>query len=600
MDRKKLLKYLLLLTATGFFCALLGAAVFVFTPGYALTNKKQLLYQDPESAVMRNSDSAAGVHVAPPAFSSESGYYDSAFYLELSAPKDCRIYFTSDSSVPDESSQLYREPIYVSDPSGEENVSLKLAGSTETEPVEKGSVLRAVACDANGNRSDVITQTFFFNSARKEADAQLPTVSLVSDPINLFDKTLGIDSNYQMEKWEREAFFGYYGADGALVFNQNIGMRIRGTSTRSDVKKDFTLFARSKYDESDHFPFALFTTPTDSLILRLRTDGQKEGFLSSLVSDRDLTIQQYRMVNLYLNGEFWGIYSLLSRIDEYYLSKLYGIAQENIALIKINHFPEGSKQAMHYYRELVDFLTSADLSIPENYEKACGMIDIQSLIDYYVTSSYLNNIDTNPFEINSVMWRAVNVPGEGYADGRWRFGLYDLDHATSSRSFGLIEGLQSKNIVQAYQFNFFAEFFPYGARGPIEDPYLTAFMANPEFRRQFYDSFHEIANRNFNADKVLALLDELPYQEGTEKLADFFVNRPSYIFDYLDDYMQNYSGNYNRVKAEEAAAKNRFHFPLNSGTATVSLLAFSVLSLLLVALYIKNCVGGRRRKGGER
>ena len=599
MDRTKLLKYLLLLTATGFFCALLGVVVLVFKPDYALTNKKQLLYQDPESAVMSASDSAEA-RVSPPEFSRGSGYYDSAFDLELSAPDNCRIYYTIDSSVPDEESLLYEGTIHVSDPSKTENVSLKLAGSTETEPVEKGYVLRAVAYDADGNRSNVITQTYFFHSARKDANAQLPTISLVSDPINLFDPTLGIDSNYEMEQWEREAFFAYYDVDGTHVFDQTIGVRIRGTSTRSDVKKDFTLFARNKYDGSDHFPFALFSNPTDSLILRLRTDGQKEGFLSSLVSDRDLTIQEYQMVNLYLNGEFWGIYSLLSRIDEYYLSHQYGLEENNIALVKINHFPEGSKQAMHYYSELVDFLTSADMSVPENYRKACEMIDIQSLIDYYVTSSYINNIDTNPFEINSVMWRTVDASGEGLADGRWRFGLYDLDHATSSRSFGLIKGLQSKQVEQAYQFNYFVEFFPYGAKGPIEDPYLTALMASPDFRRQFYDSFYEIATRNFNPDRVLALLDKLPSQEGKDHLADFFVNRPAYIFPDFEAYMQNYLQNYNRAKAEADASKSHFNFPLNSGTASISLAAFSILSIVLVALTIQYYGGNRRRKGGER
>ena len=200
-----------------------------------------------------------------------------------------------------------------------------------------------------------------------------------------------------MEKWEREALFTYYDADGNYVFEQNLGVRLRGTSTRDGIQKDFSLIARSEYDGNDTIQYSLFSIPTDSLILRHRDITQKEGFLSSLVSDRDLTTQEYQMVNLYLNGEFWGVYSLLTRVDEYFLSNRYGVDESNIAFVKINHFAEGSDEAMQYYQQLMTFISSNDLSVDANYQKVCNMIDIQSLIDWYVVNSYWNNIEANIF-----------------------------------------------------------------------------------------------------------------------------------------------------------------------------------------------------------
>ena len=599
MDRKKRTKYLLLFTTTGFFCVLLAVILSVFHPDYLLTDEKTVLYTDADSAVMSTSLNRGAVTIAPPAFDHDNGFYDDGFYLQLSAPENCTIYYTTDSSVPSDQSSVYSEPIYVRDVSPDQNVSHELANLSETEPVNKASIIRAVAYDSKGNQSEIVTKAYFIDYSSKQYQANLPTVSLVSDPINLFDPTRGIYVNYEMVDWEREALFAYYDANGNYVFEQNLGIRLRGTSTRSSPLKDFTLLARSEFDGNDEIQYPLFTTPMDSLVLRHRELPQKEGFLSSLVADRDLTTQEYQMVNLYINGEFWGVYALLGRVDEYSLSKEYGIDEDNIAYIKINHFAEGSKQAMQYYRALVEFLNTADMSIPENYQKACEQIDMQSMIDFYCTNIYLNNIDSNCFSINSLMWRSVDVKNDGYEDGKWRFGLYDLDHAVSTDGFELIDDPRITNLTNSYEFNYFTEFFPYGAVGPVEDSVLNNFMANTEFRKQFYDTFLEIAQNNFSPERVLPLLEQLPYQEGNDQLAAFFANRPHYIFDYLDDYVHNGSAYYKQVQAEEKEAENDEPALLRHGaTAPLALTAFVVLSAVLTTAYIRRNGGLRRGKGG--
>lgn len=602
MDHKKLVKYLYLLTASGFFCVLLGIAVYLFKADYRLAEYGQLLYKDAESAVMSVSKNGAATAVDAPSFDHAGGFYEQEFDLRLSAKEGCRIYYTTDSSVPNELSNRYTEPIIMKDISEEGNVWLPLINYLDTEPVGKASVIRAVAFDPNGNRSNVVTATFFVDSDGKDFGVQLPTVSLVSDPVNLFDETLGIYTNYLMEQWEREADFAYYNADGDFMFNQTIGVRLRGSSTRSGPQKDFTLMARNKYGGDDYFSYPLFDTPVDSLILRHRPDAQNEGFLSCLVSNRDLMTQEYQMVNLYIDGEFCGIYALLSRIDEYYIANKHGLDVDNVWYLKINYFPEGDEQALRDYNEIVDFVTNTDMSIEENYEKACERIDIQSMIDCYVTNIYLNDIDSNCFKTNSMAWRLSKATGDGVEDGKWRFGLYDLDHAANINDFDLIESIQSKNIAFAYEFNYFLEEFPFWARGPLEDPVLYSFMANPEFRRQFYDAFLEIAKTNFDPERVQSLLEEQPYQEGNDKLAEFFINRPKYIFDYLDDYMLHYDAYYQAklAEGEETATRYAITLPFDSSAATVALLAFVLFSVVLVVLYVKQnspvrCVKGRRK-----
>lgn len=598
MDHKKRKKYLLLFSATGFFCVLAGVIFYLYSPDYQLTDEKVVLYDKPESAIVSTAFQSKSVDVPAPAFDHESGFYPDSFALQLSASKDCKIYYTTDSSVPSDQSTLYSDPIRIRDISPDENVSHEEAGITGTEPVNKASIIRAVAYDSNGNQSAIITKAYFIDYANKKVDAKLPTVSLVSDPVNLFDPKLGIYTNYLMEDWEREALFTYYNADGTPLFEQNLGIRLRGSSTRANPLKDFTLLARSEFDGNDAINYPLFSTPMDSLILRHREMPQQEGFLSSLVADRDLVTQEYQMVNLYLNGEFWGVYALLGRVDEYSLSQQYNVDMDNVAYIKVNHFAEGDEQAMQLYRVLVEFLNTADMSEPEYYQKACEQIDMQSLIDYYATSIYLNNIDTNPFYINSLMWRSLDVTDGTYADGKWRFGLYDLDHAIVTNGFELIDDPAVQNLKSAASFNCFTEFYPYGAAGPIEDPILYNLMGNEEFRQQFYDTFIEIAQTNFDPARVQALLDKLPYSEGNAQTAEFFANRPKYIFGYLDDFMQNGRANFMQARAETQPEQKTPTILQHGATTPILLAAFVVLFVLLGAVYVFQN-GGFRKKGGR-
>lgn len=111
MDRKKTLKYLLLLVTTGVFCVLLAVVLYLVHPDYEFTEKKVTLYQDAGAGVMSTFLQNTGAVVASPNFSCDSGFYNKAFDLTLSAPENCKIYYTIDSSVPTDQSSLYNGPI---------------------------------------------------------------------------------------------------------------------------------------------------------------------------------------------------------------------------------------------------------------------------------------------------------------------------------------------------------------------------------------------------------------------------------------------------------------------------------------------------------
>ena len=131
--------------------------------------------------------------VKAPVFSKKSGFYDEDFLLEMHADDGCDIYYTLDGRIPDESSIHYENPINVYDKSDEPNIyrSIQSVMIYWTEynpdpikpPVDKAFVVRAVAIDKDGNKSEAVTSTYFVDKSEYKDEF---VISLVAAPEDLF------------------------------------------------------------------------------------------------------------------------------------------------------------------------------------------------------------------------------------------------------------------------------------------------------------------------------------------------------------------------------------------------------------------------------
>ncbi len=107
-----------------------------------------------------------------PVLSANSGFYSSDFDLRMSVKGDYSIRYTLDGREPDEDSPEYTEPIRVYDRSDEANSVVNVPNITENylsssekpieQPVDKAFIIRAVAMDSYGNKSDIVTREYFF------------------------------------------------------------------------------------------------------------------------------------------------------------------------------------------------------------------------------------------------------------------------------------------------------------------------------------------------------------------------------------------------------------------------------------------------------
>lgn len=550
-------------------------------------NKWRVMSATParENVILKNSEIIISGDIEKPFFSVEPGFYDEAFYLEIDSSEGTEVYYTLDGTEPDLDSLLYNGPIYIEDVSYKENVYAAIDNiSTRDDAyipehlIDKANVIRAIAVDnEKREKSSETIGSYFVGYSEKYGYNNLYTLSIVMDPEDLYDYEKGIyvtgkvcDDNWDEEAagnsssykktalanykkegkgWRRNANLEVYGKDRQLAYKQLIEFGIHGGWSVAHNQKSFNLYAMPEKDGNEYLCEGLLADKETTLMLR--AGGYRDLFSTKfrdvlnhrLVENRDIGILRAIPCQVFLNGEYWGLYNLQERIDGSYIEEHYGIPKSNIVMLKNKKVVEGEDEDYQLYAEVVEFAEKNDLSVTENYEVMKNYIDIQSYIDYYCFTIYVANCDS--VVNNYGLWRSKTVKDTGYCDGRWRWILYDTDD-----SAGMVK---LDTMTQAHVNSFFDG---YQSKSPMEDVLFTALFENEEFRKQFADTFIEMAETNFAPDRVSSMIDQLymEYVEGTVLshqryvskdyaedqywtdvyvVRDFFARRQDYILDYL-------------------------------------------------------------------
>ena len=231
-------------------------------------------------------------------------------------------------------------------------------------------------------------------------------------------------TNYYLEgaEAERPVYIQFFDASREETLAQDCGIRIRGNESRHFPQKSFSLYARSRYGSSSFSP-VFFDTGISYPNLILNSGRQlKKIFFFSLVEDRDTAIQQYTPCQVFLNGEYWGMYYLMEKYSSEYLAGHYDVAPDNTLLVKDTRYVEnGSPQDIARYKELRTFLAEQNLADPDVYQELLTKMDMQSFIDWMCTNIYIANTDTKPLGGNVLTWQTLTPENDAEGDGRFRW-----------------------------------------------------------------------------------------------------------------------------------------------------------------------------------
>jgi len=465
-------------------------------------------------------------------FSNDGGALYNSINLTLSGNEDDEyIRYTLDSSEPDYTSTFYDSPIQIN----------------------SNSVIRAKIFKNNYLPSYSDTRSFFFNTSH-----DMPFVSIVSDPYNLFDNDYGIyelgddaDSGFPYfganfwEDWERPSHFSFYNSDGGLEVGFNAGIKIFGAYSRGNAQKSFAFFARGQYGLSEfNYPFFSELNYSKFQSFTLRNSGNdwlksqiKDAATTSLMHGTDLEYQSHRSVASYINGDYWGLYNIREKVNEHFIASKANVSVDNIDILTNNsEIVYGTNED---YINLKNFISFNSLNVQSNYEYVKTQIDIDNFIIYNVIQLYGDNQD----------WPGNNIKYWKSDGGKWRWILYDTDFSFAGEWWAWdVNNHYLRNtlnfVLSGNQTNW--------ANAPWATFMLRNLIQNTEFRNKFVNRYADEINTRFLGSNVVQhfndiydrIIEEVPDHmqrwnsdddpyNYVEYMINFAVNRPEYAKEHI-------------------------------------------------------------------
>ena len=324
------------------------------------------------------------------AYSEPHGYKTEPFDLVLSCSNPtAAIYYTLDGSSPTTDSILYTNAIPISkttviraavpDPTAvlqfETSATYLFLDDILAEPRSTNAPVSAVGFPTSKtvNNQEMLygMDQSIVNGADRDRllrgfTNSISTVSLVIDPSNLFNSSTGIYVNPRGEgrDYEREMMLEFFDPKGVEAdLTLPAGLRIRGGNSRNTgkPKHSFRLFCRSEYGQSS-LAAKMFLGESakeageyDKLDLRtsqnLSWANENSGadtFVTEVFardSQRDMgaPYTRSRYYNLFINGQYWGLYQTQERADEHFGESYLGGDSLQYDLIKASSsFATGS------------------------------------------------------------------------------------------------------------------------------------------------------------------------------------------------------------------------------------------------------------------
>lgn len=386
---------------------------------------------------------------ATPTAVTASGVYNNVSTLTVELSGDA-VRYTTDGSTPTARSRQYTEPLQL----------------------DKTTVVRFASFTDGRIPSDVVTAPYIINE-----NHTLPVVSMATAPANLFSPT-GLYEDYETE---REVTCNITLFEEGGSFSVDCGLKMYGHMGLTLPKKSFKINFRGKYG-TDYLTYPVFGADGpqvyDSLVIRSGQDYTNTIFrdelftsLSRQATDKVLA-QRDKHVILYINGEYWGIYTIKEAFSQTMYAENYGVTSQSVT---VQQAPVGTDSELF---DLLTYCRKNDLSQQENYDYFASRIDIDSFIDWMIFEAYGSNTDIS----QNLRYFKSTENGD-----IWQFALYDLDWAWYFKDgfYGLIA---PDKVAQ------------HATLG-------RAAFKNETFRQKFFTRLAELKNGVLSNENVLARID---------------------------------------------------------------------------------------------
>jgi len=401
-------------------------------------------------ATPANANGTGVLFIAPtPTAVTAAGVYNDVKDLQVELTGES-LRYTTDGSAPTQRSPAYEGPI----------------------SLDKTTVVRFAAFPEGRIPSPVVTAPYIIGE-----NHTLPVVSMATRHDDLFGGA-GLYVNYTTE---REIPCNITLFEENNSFSVDCGLKMYGHMGLTLPKKSFKINFRGQYG-TDYLTYPVFGADGpqvyDSLVIRSGQDYPNTIFRDELftslcrqATDKVLA-QRDKHVILYINGEYWGIYTIKEAFGETMYAENYGVTAESVT---VQQAPVGTAADIF---DIMTFCRQNDLSQKENYEHFASRMDVDSFIDWIIFEGYSSNTDIN----QNLRYFKSTETGD-----KWQFAYYDLDWAWYFKN-GFVGLLSTEKQAQHITIG-------------------RAAFANKEFREKFLTRMAELKNGVLSNENVLKRID---------------------------------------------------------------------------------------------
>lgn len=449
-----------------------------------------------------------------------SGVFNDVEEIKIKIKAPGNIYYTLDGNTPTTDSNLYKDEIVL----------------------KKTSVLKLINYENGKRKSEVATYSYIINE-----NHTLPVMS-----ISLNENDYATVRNHPWEEdIEVPAYAELYEKNKS--FSIPCGFKLFGGATRGLPKKSFSLKFKKQYGESE-LNYKVFENRESSRYNTLVIRSGSQDYARTMIRDElgasivegvtNLDVQAFKPIILYINGNYYGIYFLREKVDEEFVANHYNVDYKGTNIVRIDfNVTYGSASS---YRDLLNYVSTHDLTKDEHYNYVASKIDIDSFIDFWVAEAWVTNNDI----VNMRFFSNPNVE-----DGKWNYIFYDLDFAYYNEHVNY--------------FTFMIDPSGIGNPSKYNNILVRKIMQNKKFRSRFVERLsYNLLNvwtieRINDKMKMLydTLLPEMPrnqerwgltmgtWESRLQELKDYINVRNSYLlkqtksfFNLSDKEMQQYFG----------------------------------------------------------
>lgn len=493
-------------------------------------------------------------------FSESAGFYDKPFTLTLSDYEGWDIYYTLDGSDPTNSNaSKYEDGIKLS------YTDTKGAGETTRKTQELmgdsyriragenigGYPVRAYATNGK-EQTEVVTSTYFI----------IPNFTTTFN-VTVMNMSLNVDDfvgtengayyTYQYDLWSTRprstAYLEVFNKSGNRVGHSYIEFAVSGNGSSGQPMKSLRLYWKDSLNKKTYNDLSLeydlfdgrardnkgnIITSFTRILLRNGGNDYRESYIRDAYCQRLSTgfnVDTMASVDtiLFVNGELWGVYNCRERYSAEYFASHYGVDPDNVVVIE-NISPlannswnsdyvlaQGNEGDEKDFLNLVRFVKGHDLSIDDNYRIVEDWLDLDSYIDYWISSCYFVNHDWPGNNIK--VWRNKNKDDPSGMDTKWRYCLLDMDFCvglSSNASDGMLANANS---------------------GTINGAIMEKLLQNDEFKERYAKRAYYLAVNYFDTDEAI---DELyRMSESKRKFMGIQVNRWGGTIENFDKNISN-------------------------------------------------------------